>query len=104
MTLLVLGQHGLIGDVRADIDLSFLSDTIVLFRMFEMRGEVRTAVSVVKSRVSEHERSVREFKLTPGPVLRVGPALTDFEGVLAGLPSYKGGVPMMGDAMPEAAA
>ncbi len=34
-TLLVLGQHGVIGDVRSDIDLSYLSDGILLFRYFE---------------------------------------------------------------------
>ena len=64
-TLLILGQHGLIGEVRSDIDLSYLSDTILLFRFFEARGEVRTAVSAVKSRTSAHERTIREFKLGP---------------------------------------
>jgi circadian clock protein KaiC len=30
-TMLILGQHGLVGDMRSDIDLSYLSDTILLF-------------------------------------------------------------------------
>ncbi len=34
-TMLILGQHGLVGDMRSDIDLSYLSDTILLFRFFE---------------------------------------------------------------------
>jgi circadian clock protein KaiC len=87
--MLILGQHGLVGDMRSDIDLSYLSDTILLFRFFEAKAEVRTAISVVKSRTSSHERSIREFKLGPGG-LEVGEALRDFEGVLSGLPSYKG--------------
>ncbi|WP_204307988.1 hypothetical protein, partial [Klebsiella pneumoniae] len=50
-TLLVLGQHGVIGEVRTDVDLSYLSDCILLFRFFEAKGQIRTALSVVKSRV-----------------------------------------------------
>lgn len=88
-TMLILGQHGLVGDMRSDIDLSYLSDTILLFRFFEAKAQVRTAISVVKSRTSSHERSIREFTLGPGG-LEVGEALRDFEGVLSGLPSYKG--------------
>ncbi|WP_418292060.1 ATPase domain-containing protein [Methylobacterium durans] len=99
-TLLVLGQHGVIGDVRTDIDLSYLSDGILLFRFFEAKGEVRTAVSVVKSRVNPHERTIRELKFS-GQGLRVGEALDDFEGVLTGLPSYRGKVAMLpGGAQP----
>jgi len=94
-TLLVLGQHGILGDVRADVDLSYLSDGIMLFRYFEAQGEVRTAVSVVKSRVSAHERSIRELKVTSEGVV-VGESLGDFEGVLTGLPTYRGTVPMIG--------
>jgi circadian clock protein KaiC len=88
-TMLILGQHGLVGDMRTDVDLSYLSDTILLFRFFEAKGEVRTAISVVKSRTSCHERWIREFKLSSRG-LEVGEALRDFDGVLSGLPSYKG--------------
>lgn len=93
-TLLVLGQHGVIGDVRSDIDLSYLSDGILLFRYFEAKGEVRTALSAVKSRVNAHERTIRELKLSPTG-LQVGEALADFQGVLSGLPSYGGEVALL---------
>ena len=95
MTLLILGQHGILGEVRADVDLSYLSDGILLFRYFESQGEVRTAVSVVKSRVNAHERSIRELKVTTSGIV-VGESLGDFEGVLTGLPTYRGTVPMLG--------
>ena len=95
LTMLVLGQHGLIGSMESDIDLSYLSDAIILFRFFETRGEVRKAVSVLKSRTSNHEHTIREFRLTPQG-LQVGRALRDFSGVLAGLPSYGGDVSMLG--------
>ena len=88
-TMLILGQHGLVGDTRSEVDLSYLSDTILLFRFFEAKAEIRTAISVVKSRTNSHERSIREFQLGPRG-LEVGEALRDFEGVLSGMPSYKG--------------
>ncbi|CAN5913845.1 ATPase domain-containing protein [soil metagenome] len=97
VTLLVLGQHGIVGDVRSDLDLSYLSDAIMLFRFFEARGQLLKAVSVVKSRTNRHELTIREFRLGDEGV-EVGPALTDFEGVLSGVPSYRGGIPLLGDA------
>ena len=100
-TLLILGQHGVLGDVRVDVDLSYLSDAIVLFRFFEAQGQVRTAVSVVKSRTSAHERTIRELKLSASG-LQVGAALSDFEGVLSGLPSYRGAVSMLNGAVTAA--
>ena len=89
VTLLVLGQHGLVGDMRTDVDLSYLSDAIMLFRFFEAKGQILTAVSVVKSRSSAHQRTIREFRLGPTGV-RVGEALIDFQGVMSGIPSYRG--------------
>ncbi len=101
VTLLVLGQHGIVGDVRSDLDLSYLSDSIVLFRFFESRGSLLKAVSVVKSRTNRHELSIREFRLGDAGV-EVGPALTDFEGVLGGVSTYRGDIPLLGDASPIA--
>ncbi|RZI97389.1 MAG: circadian clock protein KaiC [Variovorax sp.] len=103
VTLLVLGQHGIIGDVRSDLDLSYLSDSIVLFRFFESQGQLLKAVSVVKSRTNRHELTIREFRLGDRGV-EVGPALTDFEGVLGGVPSYRGAVPLLGSSTLASAA
>jgi circadian clock protein KaiC len=91
MTLLILGQHGLVGDVRADIDLSYLSDTIILMRFFEAAGAVRRGLSVVKTRISDHEPTIREFRLGSDG-LKIGAVLRDFDGVLNGRPVYRGGV------------
>lgn len=101
ITMLVLGQHGMVGDVRSDIDLSYLSDTIFLFRYFEARGSLLKAFSVVKSRVTPHQSSIREFQLTPGGI-EVGEPLEDFEGVLSGAPAYRGATPLL-SAEPAAA-
>jgi circadian clock protein KaiC len=93
-SLLVLGQHGIVGEIRSDIDLSYLSDSILLFRFFEAQGAIRSAISVLKSRSSAHERSIRELQLTEkGP--KVGDPLTDFEGVMSGVPTYRGRLDML---------
>ncbi len=96
VTILIMGQHGLVGDVRSDVDLSYLSDAILLFRYFESRGSLLKAVSAVKSRTNQHELTIREFRLGKDGV-EIGPALVDFEGVLSGVPNYKGSVPLLGD-------
>ncbi|OTP76354.1 Circadian clock protein KaiC [Caballeronia sordidicola] len=95
VTMLVLGQHGIVGEVQTDIDISYLSDTMILFRYFEHQGEVLTALAAVKSRGSAHERTIRQFRLARGGI-EVSEALRDFDGVLAGLPSYRGNTEMLG--------
>jgi circadian clock protein KaiC len=96
VTILVLGQHGVLGEVRSDVDLSYLADAILLFRFFEGRGNLLKAVSLVKSRTNQHEQTIREFRLG-SKGLEVGQALTDFEGVLTGVAVYRGGVALLGD-------
>jgi circadian clock protein KaiC len=88
-TIVILSQHGLFGDLQAPIDFSFLSDTIILLRYFEAQGEVRKAISVVKKRSGLHEPSIREYRLSSDGV-QVGPMLLEFQGILAGTPTYTG--------------
>ncbi|HEV2609159.1 MAG TPA: ATPase domain-containing protein [Noviherbaspirillum sp.] len=94
-TLLVLGQHGLVGEIRSDVDLSYLSDSILAFRFFEAKGKILTAISTIKSRTSNHERTIREFRLTANG-LEIGEPLQNFEGILTGLPTYHGATGMLG--------
>jgi circadian clock protein KaiC len=91
VTILVLAQHGLVGPMQTPLDVSFLSDAVLILRYFEAEGRVRRAISVVKKRSGTHEDAIREFRLTSEGV-RVGPPLTQFEGVLSGAPQYRGGV------------
>ncbi|WP_454719110.1 ATPase domain-containing protein [Caulobacter segnis] len=94
ITILILGQHGIIGEVRSEVDLSYLSDTIVLFRYFEAQGNMLKAISVAKSRTTAHEASIREFRLGVGGIV-IGDPLKDFEGVMTGLPTYRGTTPLL---------
>ncbi|MBP1807087.1 ATPase domain-containing protein [Rubellimicrobium aerolatum] len=89
VSLLVLGQHGVMGDIRADVDLSYLADTVMQLRFFEAEGEVRQAISVIKTRTTDHERTIREFRIGAGGLI-VGEPLRDFQGVLTGVPVYRG--------------
>lgn len=89
VTMLNLGLHGVTGDVRADVDLSYLADTVVQLRYFEARGEVRQAISVIKTRTARHERTIREFQITERGLF-VGETLRDFQGVLTGVPTFSG--------------
>lgn len=89
-TLLVVAQHGLMGDgVRAAVDASYLCDTVILLRYFEHAGRIRKAISALKKRTGGHEAAVREFEIGPDRV-RVGAPLTNFHGVLTGNPVYGG--------------
>jgi circadian clock protein KaiC len=88
-TLITLAQHGFVGTTQAPIDVSYLADSVLLFRYFERAGGVRQALSVVKKRSGRHERTIRELIFENGNV-RVGPVLTNFEGVLTGHPTYNG--------------
>jgi circadian clock protein KaiC len=89
LTLLVLAQHGLVGHMQTPIDLSYLSDAVIMLRYFEASGRVRRAISVVKKRSGTHENTIREFQLT-AQGLKVGPPLTEFSGILTGTPTYLG--------------
>ncbi|HEX6861528.1 MAG TPA: ATPase domain-containing protein, partial [Thermoanaerobaculia bacterium] len=90
LTIMVMAQYGLLGqDINAPVELSYLADTVVLMRFFEAFGEVRQAISTVKRRGGNHERSVRELQIGPDGI-RVGRQLREFNGVLTGRLEYTG--------------
>lgn len=88
-SFLTVAQHGLVGDMKSPVDVTYLADTVVLLRYFEATGRVRRAISVVKKRTGAHEDTIREFKVGADG-LELGPPLTDFQGVLRGVPSFVG--------------
>ena len=84
-TFLTVAQHGLVGDMKAPVDVTYLADTVILLRYFEAMGRVRRAISVIKKRTSAHEDTIREYRIGRGGIT-VGPTLTKFQGVLRGVP------------------
>jgi circadian clock protein KaiC len=89
-TFLTVAQHGLVGDMRAPVDVTYLADTVVLLRYFEAAGRVRRAISVIKKRTSAHEDTIREYQIGKTG-FRLGEPLTEFQGVLRGVPTLSGG-------------
>lgn len=89
LTILVLAQHGLVGPMETPVDISYLSDAVIMLRYFEHEGVVRRAMSVVKKRSGDHEHTIREFKLSTGGI-SVGPPLSQFSGIFSGTPTYLG--------------
>ena len=89
-TYLTVAQHGMVGGIDAPVDVTYLADTVIVLRYFEVRGRVRRAISVVKKRMSAHEDSIREYQINSRGIT-LGAPLTGFQGILRGVPSVLGG-------------
>jgi circadian clock protein KaiC len=93
-TFLTVAQHGLVGDMKTPVDVTYLADTVVLLRYFEMMGRMRRAISIVKKRTGLHEDTIREFRIgTRG--ITLGDPLTNLQGVLRGVPTLVGNGPAL---------
>jgi circadian clock protein KaiC len=86
-TFLTVAQHGLVGDMKAPVDVTYLADTVILLRYFEAFGQVRRAMSVIKKRFGSHENTIREFRIG-GSGIAIGEPLQHFQGVLSGVPRF----------------
>jgi circadian clock protein KaiC len=86
LTFLILAQSGMVGQMQSPVDLTYLSDSVLLLRFFEAQGSIRRALSVLKKRTGPHETTIRELWIESGGGVRVGPPLTSFQGVLTGVP------------------
>jgi circadian clock protein KaiC len=94
-TFMTVAQHGLIGDTKAPVDVTYLADTVILLRYFEALGEVRRAISIIKKRTSAHEATIREYRIDSRG-LTIGDPLDGFQGILRGVPIYLGeGQPLL---------
>ena len=93
----IVAQHGLLGQMLAPVDVSYLADNVVLLRYFEVNGSVRQAISIVKKRSGAHEKTIRELSLQSTGI-EIGEPLTEFQGVLTGVPEYTGQTPRCPDA------
>jgi circadian clock protein KaiC len=93
-TIIIVAQHGMIlGPNKniGDFDVSYLADTVLLFRYFEVDAEIKQALSVFKKRTGPHERTIRQLTITSGG-LQVGEPLRGFAGIMTGVPEYRGGL------------
>jgi circadian clock protein KaiC len=88
-TFVTVAQHGLVGDMKTPVDVTYLADSVILLRFFEADGRVRRAISVIKKRTGFHEDTIREFRIS-NKGLSLGEPLSGFQGVLRGVPTYRG--------------
>jgi circadian clock protein KaiC len=87
-TILIGAHQGVIGSsMVSPVETSYLADGVILLRYFELRGEIRQAISVIKKRGGAHERTIREFSLDSDGI-KLGEPLRSFRGVLTGVPIY----------------
>lgn len=89
VTFLINPQHGLVGTMATNLNISYVADAVLLLRFFEADARIRKAISVLKNRGGMHEDSIRELRID-SQGLRVGEALSNFKGVLTGTPEYVG--------------
>ncbi|RYE91022.1 MAG: circadian clock protein KaiC, partial [Myxococcales bacterium] len=89
LTLIVVAQHGMVvgGGSHSDVDVSYLADTVLLFRYFESQGEVHQALSVFKKRTGAHERTIRQLTIDASGIA-IGEPLRHFRGIMTGVPVY----------------
>jgi circadian clock protein KaiC len=102
VTVMTMAQAGIVGAMTTPVDVSYLSDNVVLFRYFEVAGNIRKAISVVKRRAGAHEHAIRELRLGPG--VDVGHPLAQFTGILTGVPTYRGATPPNEEGLDDALA
>jgi circadian clock protein KaiC len=87
---MVVAQHGMVtasGGSLGDVDVSYLADTVLLFRYFEAEGEIGQALSVFKKRTGPHERTIRRLVIDESGI-HVGEPLRKFRGIMTGVPQY----------------
>jgi circadian clock protein KaiC len=85
VTMIVVAPSGTMGQMTSPIDVTYLADTVLMFRFFEADGAVHKALSVIKKRTGKHEHTIRELFIDRAGI-RIGPPLDAFRGVLTGVP------------------
>ncbi|MHA3772306.1 ATPase domain-containing protein [Verrucomicrobiota bacterium sgz303538] len=88
VTIMVLAQQGIVGNMQSVVDLTYLADTVLLLRYFEVRGAIKQAVSVIKKRSGNHERTIREIRVDKDGIHLSRP-LSEMHGILTGIPSFE---------------
>jgi circadian clock protein KaiC len=91
-TLMINPQQSLVGSMSTGgLNVSYVADTVMLLRFFEVEGRIRKAISIIKNRGGSHEDTIRELRID-SKGLRIGQVLSQFQGVLTGVPEFKGTV------------
>jgi circadian clock protein KaiC len=85
-TFFTVAQSGLVGaNMSSPVDASYLADSVILLRYFELAGSVHKAISVLKKRTGAHEGAIRRLWFDSSGV-HLSEPLLQLRGVLSGIP------------------
>lgn len=87
-TLLTNEVESITGDFKAtELGVSYLADNIIFLRYLEIQGQLRRAIGVLKKRLSDFEKTLREFEISRYGI-KVGRPLAQLRGILSGVPEF----------------
>lgn len=87
-TLLTNEVTSITGDFKVtELGVSYLADNIIFLRYLEIRGQMRRAIGILKKRLSDFEKTLREFEISRYGI-KVGRPLTQLRGILSGVPEF----------------
>src|SRR2546428_3655674 len=75
---------GAVGSVT-ETGTSFLVDSILIMKPVEIESSMRKVLAVLKLRGSDHDKNLREYKITSSGIV-LGPPFSDYEGIMTGSP------------------
>ncbi len=85
---LVTETAAVVGDFSiTDLNISYLADNIIFLRYLEIKGEMQKAIGVLKKRLSNFEKTLRQYDITRYGI-KVGRPLTELRGILTGTPEW----------------
>ncbi|HSK48799.1 MAG TPA: ATPase domain-containing protein, partial [Coriobacteriia bacterium] len=64
--------------VLTEFGISHMSDNVVLLHYVRQESEIKRAISVIKTRASQHDPRIRQFEITPEGI-RIGETFSDSE-------------------------
>jgi circadian clock protein KaiC len=68
--------------------ISFLTDDIIRLRYVSIDGLLRKIMVVIKMRGGNHAKDIREYEITSKGVVILGKRLTEFQGLISGIPVH----------------
>jgi len=86
--LLINEVETITGDFRiTEAGISYMADNIIFLRYLEIRGEMHKAIGVLKKRLTDFEKTLREIEITRNGI-KVGRPLDDLRNILSGIPEW----------------
>ncbi len=88
LVILTTEIRNITGEFRiSDHNISYLADNIIFLRYLEMSGEIKRAIGVLKKRLSNFEKTLREYYITDSGI-QVGEPLSNLRNILSGTPIF----------------